>query len=151
MDTTMPVPQYEPDEIALDIPAAYTYLNVISGCIAAAFERLEDLQDRKTLAYQVQLAVHETCTNIVEHAYAGKYGRIQVVLSLPVKAGQLVIVIQDQGKSFQFSGYTQPNLDEPQESGYGLVLIRQLMDEVTYQALPGVNQWRLVKHLQQRT
>lgn len=139
--------EYQPNDVALDLPASYTYLNLVSACIGALLERVDGLANRKTLTYQIQLAVHETCTNIVEHAYAGQRGRILIVLSYLDDARQLVIHIQDNGASFEFSGYQQPNLGETQESGYGLYLIHQLMDEVDYQPFPEKNQWRLVKHL----
>jgi serine/threonine-protein kinase RsbW len=139
--------EYMPQEIALDLPANYTYLSVISACIAAMLERVEGITDRNSVTYQVQLAVHEACTNIVEHAYAGEGGRILLIFSYIDETRRFLIQIRDSGKSFQLSGYQQPNLGEAQVSGYGLFLIHQLMDEVTYFPLQGENEWRLVKNL----
>jgi serine/threonine-protein kinase RsbW len=146
MNDSLQAGEYQPSEIALNIPATYTYLNVISACIGALLERVGELPDRNMITYQVRLAVHEACTNIVEHAYAGDEGRILVIFSFENNLRRLVIRLEDSGKAFQLTGYQQPNIGEAQVSGYGLFLMHQLMDEVTYHPLPGKNQWRLVKN-----
>lgn len=62
--------------IHLDIPACYRYLNVVGECIAAMLP-----EDEQTSG-AIQLAVHEICTNIVEHAYYADHpGRIEITLT----------------------------------------------------------------------
>jgi O-antigen/teichoic acid export membrane protein len=81
--------------LTLDLPASYRYLNVPGEAVAALLAGVT-LPPDSTLVYEIQLAVQETCTNIVEHALAGG-GRVQVTLSLDRAAGCFVIDTWDAG------------------------------------------------------
>lgn len=99
--------------------------------------------------YNVQLAAHEICTNIVRHAYAGRDdGTIAVSLRVS-HIPRLVIQIElrDQGRPFDSQSATAPDLDQPQEGGYGLFLARALLDELHYHRDEHGNLWRLLKRL----
>ena len=136
------------DDIQLDLPATHKYLNVLGACLREMLARVEGLPDVDAFAYNVQLAVHEVCTNVVDHAYAdGTSGRIVVCMELVTTPRQLVVEVHDTGGSFDPSSIPLPNLDEGQVHGYGLFLIHQLMDQVTYDPRPDGNTWRLVKNL----
>jgi serine/threonine-protein kinase RsbW len=63
------------DVVRLEIPAAYNYLNLLGSCVRAFFDIADGKSQGSGVAYNVELAVHEACTNIVEHAYAGLPGR----------------------------------------------------------------------------
>lgn len=140
-------PISESDVIRLELPATYKYLSVLEACISAMLERVESIPERNTLSYNVTLAVHETCTNIVEHAYAERAGTIKAILCLADEPRRLVIDLYDTGRSFSMPEVQQPNLEEVQTNGYGLFLIHELMDEVSYHPQSGDNRWRLVKNL----
>ncbi len=144
------------DFVRLDLPAAYRYLNVISACVDAIFEHIDHLHEKEVLVYQVKLAVHETCTNIIDHAYGlrdrrpesrNEEDRIEAVLSLVKEPTRLVIDLYDSGVSFNLPDIQTPNQEEVQERGYGLFLIRELMSEIRYETSPQKNHWRLVKAL----
>lgn len=131
--------------VRLEIPATHKYLNVIGSCIHAMLDREQGLAERDSLFYNIELAVHEACTNIVEHAYAGISGRIELTFTLFEEPRQFIVELRDRGQSFNLADVATPNLEQPQTSGYGLFLVHQLMDEVTYHPEPGNNRWRLVK------
>lgn len=134
--------------VKLDLPASYKYLNVLSSCIAEVLAHVEHVEDRDAMVYNLQLAAHEVCTNIVGHAYLNSGdGRIQIELTLAEQPRRLVIDVQDHGRSFDPSRVPQPTLDEPQIHGYGLFIIQSLMDDVTYTPQEHGNHWRLVKYL----
>lgn len=137
--------QKEETVIHIDIPAAHQYLNVLGAAIQALLERVGGLDERARLVYSVELAVHETCVNIVQHAYRDHPGRIQVSLSLTGEPQRLVVDVLDHGRSFDFSQVTAPDLDQVQTHGYGLFLVGELMDEISYQPDANGNHWRLVK------
>jgi serine/threonine-protein kinase RsbW len=135
----------ETEVVHLDLPGTHKYLNMLSACLAQFLAHMP-LNNLEELSYHIQLAVHETCANIVEHAYEGTCkGRIQITLTLGERC--LTVDIHDTGKAFDPDTVAAPNLDEPQVHGYGLFLIQQLMDEVNYNPKPGDNRWRLVKYL----
>ena len=131
----------------LDIPATFKYLNVVSGSLTAVLEHADNLLERDILIYNIILAVHETCTNIVEHAYAGGSGRIKIVICLDEKPSYIVVDVYDTGHPFDFGATPVPDLDEALVRGYGLFLIRELMDEVAYWPSTEQNHWRLMKKL----
>ncbi len=134
--------------VRLELPAIHKYLNVIGACIHAMLDREQGLKEKDSLFYNIELAVHEACTNIVEHAYAGVTGRIEIIFTLLEEPRRFVIELRDRGQSFNLADAAAPDLDQPQTSGYGLFLVHQLMDEVAYYPEPGNNLWRLVKYFE---
>lgn len=138
----------QPEQVRLDLPARYTYLHLLSDCIADMLRLLEQMQDAEMVIYNIQLAVHEACTNIVRHAYENKgEGRILITLTLSFDPPQLTIELQDTGKPFDAESYAPPDLDDVPIGGMGIFLIRNLMDDVTYTPVPGRNHWSLTKSL----
>lgn len=144
-----------PDCISLDLPADIAYLHVPGACLAAISETVEDLAWPEGVLYGLQLAVYEVCTNIVSHAYGisglraedTDRSRIRIDFTITAQPSILIIDFYDTGCPFDLSLISGPDLAEPQTSGYGLYLIRQLVDEVLYEAEPDRNHWRLTKHL----
>jgi serine/threonine-protein kinase RsbW len=137
------------DSVQLDLPATTKYLHLLGPCVSQMLVRVEGLSDTAALAYNIQLAVHEACTNIVLHAYCGRHEqRIQVTFSLETSPRQLVVELRDTGNSFAIDQVPDPDLERGQVHGYGLFLMRSLLDEITYQPLTGANLWRLVKRLE---
>jgi anti-sigma regulatory factor (Ser/Thr protein kinase) len=60
-----------------------------------------------------------------------------------------VVETQDSGISlFDPDEIPPPGLDVAQTHGYGLFLIRALVDDVSCQLKKGHNRWRLVKELE---
>ncbi len=100
--------------------------------------------------HEIQMAVDEACTNVIKHAYDYDNSR-EVELSVNVVADKLVIRIVDDGKSFDPSVYSYPDLKERikkrQRGGFGIYLIRSFMDEVEYSRQNGYNELRLVRKI----
>ena len=139
----------QPSEvIRLDLPATHKYLSILGACISGLLARVEDVAERESMSYNLQLAAHEACANIIDHAYAGDLDcRIHVTLTLIECPRRLIIELHDTGFSFDPATVPVPNLDEAHDHGYGLFLMHSLMDEVTYTSRPEGNHWALVKHL----
>lgn len=98
--------------------------------------------------YLVELAVSEICTNIIRHAYPKKPGRINGIITLfPIG---IQIDLFDNGESFDPAS-VPPYLSNPMdlvEGGYGLYIVRQVMDLVQYEPeTPRGNHWKLIKYL----
>ena len=131
-----------------ELPAEHRYVNIVSACLAALMERVDAIAEREAVVYNIQLAVHEACTNIVDHAYHGQAGgRIKVELSLVGVPRQLIVDLYDNGRPFAGLQTPAPELDEPQTHGYGLFLMQALVDDVQYERPGGRNHWRLSKQL----
>jgi serine/threonine-protein kinase RsbW len=135
--------------IHINIPADLKYLNVIAACVTSLLEREVNLPAQRILISQVELALHEACTNIIEHAYVGMNGHITIYFSIVSQPHRLIIDLFDRGKTFSINDIPPPDLGIAHTSGYGIFLIRELLDEVLYEPEFGNNHWRLVKHLEQ--
>lgn len=143
-------PSPEPVSIRLDVPADIRYLNVVGACARALLERAPGVKEAEILYYNVELALQEVCTNIVQHAYGGKRSataRIDLGFTYSERERLLTIELVDTGQPFDTGEVPEPLLDEAQVHGYGLFLVRNLMDEVTYSSSPAGNCWRLLKKL----
>lgn len=86
-------------------------------------------------AWQVQLAVDEAATNIIQHGYPqGEVGRI--ALRWQVERGIFVVALHDWGRGFNPSEVPRPDLTSPleerQAGGLGIYLMNRLMDTVSF-------------------
>lgn len=131
--------------VKVDIPAHHRFLNVLGASLNALLERIEGIEDREKLSYSIELALHETCTNIVEHAYDNAGGRINVCMTIEERPRQVVLDVRDKGQRFDPTQVPTPDLEQVPSRGYGLYLVRNLVDEVVYQRNGDSNWWRLVK------
>lgn len=135
-----------PEFVRLDLPARYAYLHLVSESLADMLHLAEGVADLETLIYTVQLATHEACTNIIHHAYRSfDQGRILVEMIVYFERRLLQIDLYDNGIPFDLERVPEPDLDQVRVHGYGLFLIRRLMDTVTYTTMPDRNHWRLSK------
>jgi serine phosphatase RsbU (regulator of sigma subunit)/anti-sigma regulatory factor (Ser/Thr protein kinase) len=80
---------------------------------------------------QLELAVTEACSNIVKHAYRNRADQ-QIHLEVEVFTNKIVIGLHHLGMPFDPSKVPAPQFDGSQESGFGLYLIRQSVDDVRY-------------------
>jgi len=101
--------------------------------------------------WEVQLAVDEAATNIIQHSYAGIGGPL--TLTTDYNAGEFQIMLVDQGKRFNPDDVPEPDLVSPLEErrtgGLGLYLMRKLMDRVEFSFEDGQNKLCMVKRVQQ--
>lgn len=133
--------------VRLNVPATFGDIRTIDASVVQFLQEAGGV-DEGTI-YNVELAVHEICSNIVEHAYAGQpAGRIEVTLTLAGKPKrELAAELRDEGRPFDPASVAAVDLDVPQEGGYGLFLAETLLDEVRYERLAQQNVWRLKKRL----
>ena len=101
--------------------------------------------------HKMVLAVDEICANLIIHANncdASKNLNVSVDI-LPSK--KVVFSIRDQGKSFDFESYTEPEMDKivssRRKGGLGLILVRRIMDHIEFTTEKNYNICRLVKKL----
>lgn len=140
-----PAATNDPAAVSLEIPATLPCIHLLSRCACALVETIPNLAEPVVNLYNLELAIQEVAVNIVNHAYAGQEGRIRMQLQLVAQPPQLTIFLHDTGTSFDPMLVPTPHLGELQEHGFGLFLVRELMDEVEYQAGATGNRWKLVK------
>lgn len=99
------------------------------------------------LRFDLTLAVEEAASNVIEHGYKGKGGELAVRVIL--ENGVVTFQLRDHAKPFKPGRVGRPDetipLEERPLGGLGLHLMHELMDEVTYQALPDGNLLTMTK------
>ena len=89
--------------------------------------------------YQVELAVDEACTNIIEHAYSRQEDGI-IYCTCSVENDGLKIVLIDYGRPFNPESIPEPDpsvpLNKISARGAGLYLMRRMMDSVRFEFHP---------------
>ena len=146
------VPERDQGEPAIEFvfPADLQSLDHISEQVTRACRSLPSLPPSSTgddFVYLVELAVSEICTNIIQHAYLVTGGEIRGRLT-PLADG-IQIDLYDDGDSFDPTTVPEPSpgAGSLTEGGYGLHIVRQIIDKVVYQAgTSNGNHWRLVKY-----
>ena len=114
------------------IAGLYQNLTVISEFVT---NWAQTCQFGERAVYAVQMAVDEACSNIIEHAYGGE-GKGDITLICKKVDGGLKMTIKDKGTPFDPTIVAAPNINAPLEErdngGLGLFLMKQLMDEVSF-------------------
>lgn len=101
-------------------------------------------------ADEVALAVDESATNVIEHAYHGQLGR-EYRIRFTTDASSLVIDVIDDGDSLDAEALPRVDLrryaSEGRKGGLGVHLMSKIMDSVTYLRHGRFNVCRLVRRL----
>lgn len=131
---------------SLVIPATYAALRVPA-------ERLRKMLLAARIAEatvgECELALQELLTNLVDHAYNGD-DRKMITVHFQLEAESLTIETVDFGRPAQID-LKEVNMPDPAslaEGGYGMALIKALMNTVDYESRGRKNTWRLVKRFQ---
>lgn len=140
------------ETIRFTILATYKNLQSIGEqvrtfCTDSATTEMQSPEEIAAIAFDIELAVHEVCNNIIEHAYGNETGQITIHLRYEQRTKSIHIDLFDTGQPFDKADVVLPNLEQPQMGGYGLFLAEHLLDEVTYQQLDRQNVWHLTKRL----
>ncbi|PDW04575.1 anti-sigma factor antagonist [Candidatus Viridilinea mediisalina] len=133
---------------SITLTADLDALAQISAFITEAAE-LAGLDERAT--WQVQLAVDEAATNVIQHAYDPDHPG-DLTLSWQSDEQRFVIVLRDYGRHFDPHNVPAPDInssiEERQVGGLGIYLITRLMDEVRFDFNPnGGNLLTMVKYI----
>jgi serine/threonine-protein kinase RsbW len=126
-----------PSEVSKTFPARFDSLAAI--CVFVTHRaQVAGLGPRAV--YDVQVAVDEACSNIIEHAYGGE-GRGTIECTCRAERGRLTIELHDHGCPFDPATVPKPDLqadlNERHAGGLGVYFIQQLMDTVQFESTPG--------------
>jgi len=142
--------------VTVHLPSRYGYLNMIRKSVRALCRRAGLKEEA---ASQLEMAVDESCANIIEHSYGGEADKSNqpgtgqgMKLNFIQQDNQVVVEVFDFGVGFNFRPADLPRdpvplLDETHERGLGLVIINRFVDEVEYRQDVGQsNCLRLIKY-----
>lgn len=124
-----------------------TYEDIRQPC-----ERLRANLDQAGISEEVaslcELSLQELLANLVDHAYEGDPNR-QITVRMAGSQKQIFLQTEDTGvpANLKMDEVHMPEPEDLAEGGYGMAIIRSLMDEVRYDSTQGKNIWTLVKNL----
>jgi anti-sigma regulatory factor (Ser/Thr protein kinase) len=139
----------EPTSLTLKIANETRYLASVRDAVRDVVARAGFPQE---LLNKLTLAVDESVTNVMEHAYEDDLeGELFIEIVLEVSADRFSATIRDWGKVFDPTKVPAPDLkahvNEGRRHGLGIFLMKQIMDEVTYTSFPdGRNDLCMVRH-----
>jgi serine/threonine-protein kinase RsbW len=131
------------------LPVALSSLPLIGSRLRAyACEAAGERGEAKEV-HDLRLAVQEACTNVIKHGQMSPEER-RLVIRFEFAEDVLSVLITDQGAPFEPPEVSEPpgTREDPAEGGYGLFLIRALVDEMFYEIRPRGNTLVLRKRLQ---
>src|SRR5690349_10632430 len=150
---TMPNSDAEQSErvIELRLPSRLGYEKVAMDAASSLARRMGFEIER---VEALRTAVSEAVTNAIEHGNAHD-AAMRVMVMLTVRPDGLVISVADQGRKQLDHDQTamtpriEDSFNKEDKGGWGIWLIRELMDEVEFTTAPsGGNQVRMVIHLE---
>lgn len=98
---------------------------------------------------ELKIAVDEACTNVIEHAYDNNSKHF-VDIDVIVDPDSFSVRIRDEGRPFDLKAYREPDLKEfardRKSGGFGVHIMRKLMDNVSFTSRDGTNECLLVKY-----
>jgi anti-sigma regulatory factor (Ser/Thr protein kinase) len=98
--------------------------------------------------HDLQLALEEHLTNILSHSYNDKLEH-QIRVSVELKARELRVEIEDDGRPFNPLEHPAPDLSKPIEErpvgGLGIHMIRKSLDGMEYRRAEGKNILVMIK------
>lgn len=122
----------------LQISADHESLRHIGPWLRDLFEGSE-LPSRFT---SIELAVHELANNSVDHAKSDdRLVRLSAAIDQKDLAATLTVTVTDRGIAVDPETIPTPEEHVPQIRGYGLMIIDQVADELTYERIGNENVW----------
>lgn len=95
------------------------------------------------------LALAEALDNVIEHGCAGRPGE-ELLVEAAVERGRVRLTVRDRGPEFDPTTAPDPagrTLEERGFGGFGLRLVRSLVDEMAYERRDGENRLLLAKRV----
>jgi serine/threonine-protein kinase RsbW len=135
--------------LTLTVPSATEHLALIREFVANVGSQA-GLGDDDVA--KLELAVDEACANVIEHAH-GHDSNKEVTVRATFDAATLRIEVVDEGEGFDPtvvpSTPVEQMVHDRRTGGLGLRVMKSLMDEVSYEIVPGErNRLRLLKRIQ---
>ncbi|MCX8084566.1 MAG: ATP-binding protein [Calditerrivibrio sp.] len=108
--------------------------------------------DFEDLSFKLNLAVTEAIANAIKHGNREKE-ELPVKLLIEIGKDELKIEVTDFGEGFNFerTKVDIEDIEETQDSGRGLYIIKKIVDEVSYSYENGEYKFYMTKKLSSRT
>jgi serine/threonine-protein kinase RsbW len=123
-------------------------INELNRVVAFLDNLEEEWKFPANLKTSFNLVLEEALTNIIFYAYE-KNTENEIILEFEMEENQLKIILKDNGKPYDPTQQEDPDINLSAEDrpigGLGIFLIKQMMNQVSYQRRENTNQLTLVK------
>ena len=113
-------------------------------------EVCDEMQLDMHLTMKLQLAIEETVVNVISYAYP-KGSCAEISLTAESDDKELAFVLSDTGKPFDPTAKMDADIEvnpiDREQGGMGILIVKNIMNEVSYQRLGEVNQLTMKKKL----
>jgi serine/threonine-protein kinase RsbW len=96
------------------------------------------------------LAVDEVCSNLIIHAHHCNPEHL-ISLNMSINEKTIEFEIFDEGEMFNFMDYKVPSVEQlvkdQRKGGMGIMLVKKIMDEISFTRQEGRNVCKMVKYL----
>ena len=110
----------------------------------------DELQLDMHVAMKIQVAMEEMVTNVIYYAYP-EATSADITLTAESDGKELTFVLSDTGKPFDPTAKEDADLDvnpmDREQGGMGILIVKNIMNEVSYQRLGDMNQLTMKKKL----
>ena len=119
--------------------------------VAAFMEAVcDELQLDPHLAMKLQVALEEMVTNVIYYAYP-EGTRAEIALTAESDDKELAFVLSDTGKPFDPTAKEDADIEvnpmDREQGGMGILIVKNIMNEVSYQRIGDTNQLTMKKKL----
>jgi len=135
--------------ITLTLPAEMKYLHLVSrfgARVADSITQPAGPNDVHGFSRAFELALSEVFTNAVKHK-DGLQDESQVIIEFEAGENKLTVRVKDRNPRFDMESASAPQLSDYPDSGYGIFLLKQVMDTVTYRRKEGWNMITMAKNI----
>jgi len=117
-------------EIKCEFPRQIKYLQIATSLAREVCKTITNEKIDMEFIDLIELAVSEACTNAIQHA-TGIESKI-VIVAFQIYKNKLVINVNDCGTGFDIDLIKSPNPSELQESGWGIQILKNIIDKLEY-------------------
>ena len=110
----------------------------------------DELQLDMHVAMKLQVAIEEMVTNVIFYAYP-EGTSADISITAESDGSELTLILSDTGKPFDPTAKedadTETNPMDREQGGMGILIVKNIMNEVSYQRLGDINQLTMKKKL----
>jgi len=114
----------------LEIPARSGQLERVRDFVSACCRRAPGPEIDSLVVGELHLALTEAVSNVIRHGQLGKEETLRIEAEIDVRSFRFVLL--DRGRPFDPERVEEPCFDGTQDGGFGVYMIRNLMDETEY-------------------
>lgn len=126
----------------IELPAVIDSLNISAPFTDAVLHELPDIPERESLIHDLALVSCEALTNAIRH---GKRFDLSVRLVYLLDSAGITIKVTDFGDGFYPENVPLPDFEGAPVGGFGIYILKSIMDDVSYEKSSDGNTLTLVK------